>query len=65
MRKACPALNPLAGHIQNEEIKIKSDWDHRDSGASKQNTTRAAAGQGWDIAELRKEADEYCLLLWK
>ncbi len=36
-----------------------------DSEVSKENITRAAKSQGWDLAEVRKEADEYCLILEK
>jgi tRNA 2-thiouridine synthesizing protein A len=36
-----------------------------DNEVSKENITRAAAGQGWEIAEVKEEADEYCLVLKK
>ncbi len=36
-----------------------------DNEVSKENVTRAATGQGWAIAEVREEADEYRLVLKK
>jgi len=36
-----------------------------DNEVSRENVTRAATGQGWEIAEVRQEADEYRLILKK
>jgi len=36
-----------------------------DNEVSKENVTRAATGQGWAIAEVKEEADEYRLVLKK
>jgi tRNA 2-thiouridine synthesizing protein A len=36
-----------------------------DNEVSKENVTRAATRQGWEIAEVREEADEYRLILKK
>ena len=36
-----------------------------DNEVSKENVTRAATGQGWEIAEVREETDEYRLILKK
>lgn len=36
-----------------------------DNEVSRENVSRAASGQGWDIADIREEADEYRLILKK
>jgi len=36
-----------------------------DNEVSRENVTRAATGQGWEIAEVRQEADDYRIILKK
>ncbi len=36
-----------------------------DNEVSKENVTRAAAREGWEVAQVREESDEYRLILKK
>jgi tRNA 2-thiouridine synthesizing protein A len=36
-----------------------------DNEVSRENVSRAASGQGWNVADIREETDEYRLILKK
>jgi len=46
--------------IQKGEITVKVDTD-----TSKENVTRAAASQGWDVADIQKDGGGYQLTIKK
>lgn len=46
--------------IKNGEIIIKVDTD-----TSKENVSRAAESQGWDVAEIQKDGEGYQLIIKK
>lgn len=44
--------------MKNGELEVLVDNE-----VSKENVTRAAGNEGWDVAQIREEAEEYQLVL--